>query len=252
MKIKHLNSKKYLFDKKKSLNDPHLFSEIGKISCGLLHDIINPITGLILYLEILLKNKDTNSEIYNLIKPIEKSSQTIRKFIQVINEHVNNPNEIKIIDLEKIINNTIEIFKPKCIKNNVSILFIRKYNKYLLVGNPIKFFQVMINLVSNAIDSFESESLAIKKKIIIKLEYLENNLNISIKDNGAGISKENLKKIFEPGYSKKINGLGQGLSHTKKILEQDFQSKIIVHSIKNKGTFFKIIFNSNRIVGIKK
>jgi signal transduction histidine kinase len=254
MKIKHLDSTKYMSQKKESLNELNLFSEIGKISCGLLHDIINPITGLLLYLEILLKNKDENSEMYNFIKPIEKSSQSIKKFIQAINEHVNSPNETQIVNLEKIILSTIEIFKPKSLKNNVSILFIRKYNKYLIIGNPIKFFQCVINILSNAIDSFEKKSATqnIKRKVLIKLEYTENGLNFTIKDNGSGIETKNLQKIFEPNYTNKENGFGQGLKHTKNILEKDFDSKIFVFSRKDKGTFFKIIFNENRVVGIKK
>lgn len=101
---------------------------------------------------------------------------------------------------------------------------------------PGKLNQVYVNIVSNATQAIKDQG-----KIEIKT-YVENNfIVISIKDDGKGMSKDQIEKIFTPFYSTKPigKGTGLGLSISKNIIDEH-EGKIIVHSELNVGTEFKI------------
>ena len=93
------------------------------------------------------------------------------------------------------------------------------------------------NLVKNAIDAMKG-----KGKLKIEITHLENNVNINITDMGKGITKQNFKKVFEPGHTSKKRGWGLGLSLAKRIIEDYHDGKIkVLQSIIGKGTTMQII-----------
>ena len=110
-------------------------------------------------------------------------------------------------------------------------------------GNPIKFNQVITNLVSNAIDSYESVGRT-DKKIEIKLKKIKNMIKLEIQDWGSGIMKRDMPHIFEPLYTTKpVNkGMGLGLSICDDIIRYDLQGKCTVQTEVGKGTTFTIDF----------
>ena len=74
-------------------------------------------------------------------------------------------------------------------------------------------------------------------------------LLIDIKDTGKGISKANLKQIFDPGFSTKKRGWGLGLTLAKRIIENYHYGKILAkESETGKGTTFRIILNTTNVV----
>ncbi|MGB2600328.1 MAG: ATP-binding protein, partial [Candidatus Omnitrophota bacterium] len=90
------------------------------------------------------------------------------------------------------------------------------------------------NILLNAIDSMKNGGT-------IKVETRsDKNISIAIKDTGNGIDKEDLKRIFDPFFSKKDGGTGLGLSVVHGIIEKH-GGKINVESTPNIGTSFKII-----------
>ena len=65
---------------------------------------------------------------------------------------------------------------------------------------------------------------------------------IDVKDNGKGISRNNISQVFKPGFSTKKRGWGLGLSLSKRIIEQYHKGSLFVkHSELGKGTTFRII-----------
>ena len=100
-----------------------------------------------------------------------------------------------------------------------------------------KIRQVIINLIKNAIESFDSNE---KGNIAINLKREKKWINIDVLDNGCGIEEENILKIFEEGTSiEKKDGSGLGLAISKKIIESH-DGEISVESTYNKGTTFHI------------
>jgi len=100
---------------------------------------------------------------------------------------------------------------------------------------------VIENLCKNAVDAMSGSS----GEINLSLRHQARKWVIDITDTGKGISKANLKKIFEPGFSTKKRGWGLGLTLAKRIIENYHQGKIFVKSSEpGKGTTFRIILNA--------
>ena len=88
-------------------------------------------------------------------------------------------------------------------------------NEYFILGDDILIYWSIENLIKNSIDSIKTK----KGLINIKLEQVDNYINIYVIDNGIGINSKNKTKIFKPGYSTKRRGWGLGLSLSKRIIK---------------------------------
>jgi len=104
---------------------------------------------------------------------------------------------------------------------------------FKLYGNKNEFEQVLLNLINNAKDALIEKSI---EKAEIKI-VIEKKL-ITIQDNAEGISKENIKKIFDPYFSTKKNSDGIGLYISKMIIEQELGGELKVKSNQEGTTFF--------------
>ena len=96
---------------------------------------------------------------------------------------------------------------------------------------------VIENLLKNALDAMEG-----KGAITIDIFDQKNEVVIDISDTGKGISKQNLVKIFKPGFTTKKRGWGLGLSLSKRIIDQYHRGSLTVkNSELGKGTTFRIV-----------
>src|SRR6478736_7826806 len=92
----------------------------------------------------------------------------------------------------------------------------------------------LLNIIVNATEAMKQEG-----KLTISIQSNWNFHIIEIKDNGSGISPENIEKLFQPYFTTKTTGLGLGLSATSAIL-QSHKAEIEVSSIIDTGTIFTI------------
>ena len=107
------------------------------------------------------------------------------------------------------------------------------------ISTPL-FDWVIENLLKNALDAING-----KGEINIKIKRRQAQAIIDISDTGKGISKQNLSKVFKPGFSTKKRGWGLGLSLAKRIIEQYHKGQLFVKTSEpGKGTTFRIILNT--------
>lgn len=96
---------------------------------------------------------------------------------------------------------------------------------------------VIENLLKNALDAMEG-----KGSIQVSITEQTENIIIEVTDTGKGISKQNISKVFKPGFTTKKRGWGLGLSLSKRIIEQYHKGSLIVkNSELGKGTTFRIV-----------
>jgi hypothetical protein len=102
--------------------------------------------------------------------------------------------------------------------------------------SPPLFDWVIENLLKNALDAMEGKGL-----IEVNVQQ-DKKISIDVTDNGKGISRENLRKVFNPGFTTKKRGWGLGLSLCKRIIEQYHQGELYVkQSEVGKGTTFRVV-----------
>ncbi len=106
---------------------------------------------------------------------------------------------------------------------------------------PPLFDWVIENLLKNALDSMDG-----KGKIKVAIMDQASQIMIDVIDTGKGISKQNLAKVFKPGFTTKKRGWGLGLTLTKRIVEEYHKGQIyIIQSEIGKGSTFRIVLNKN-------
>ncbi len=96
----------------------------------------------------------------------------------------------------------------------------------------------ILNIIINAIEAM-TEGIG---ELTIEIKKESGKLQLTIKDNGCGISDENLQRLFEPYFTAKRNGMGLGLATTLNIL-QSHKAEVEVQSKMNEGTSFILSFS---------
>lgn len=149
-------------------------------------------------------------------------------------------------DIHQGIDSTLLILnnKIKDIRKNREITVIKDYDNLPLIEcYPGKINQVLMNLISNAIDALESKEIDKKSQIKITTECIDNQqIKIKIADNGCGITEEAKSKLFEPFFTTKPvgKGTGLGLSISYQIIVENHRGKLDCISEEGKGTEFII------------
>ena len=194
------------------------------------HQIGTPLSSLMAWIE-LLKEKSENEKMVSQMGQDVKRLETIADRFSKIGSKP----ELQNIDVVEIIEKSIEYLKLRMPSNiNFDLIFPDK--KIKVPVNKILFEWVIENLVKNAVDAMKG-----KGEIIISIINNENNILISIADNGPGIDKTISNNIFKPGVTSKKRGWGLGLSLSKRIIEDYHKGSIfVVDSKKDEGTTFAI------------
>lgn len=221
-------------------------AEMGKSSIGLFHDVLNPISSLLLYLDFISQKKGIDENFRRDIRPLVRSSKKITDFIKIIQKDLSGTEGKKeIVKIDEIILSSIKILAYKSRNANTSIIFARTKSTPICAVK-IKIYQIIINLISNAIESMDGKISKPKNKVIITLQETDKDLVLEVSDNGCGISSDKINKIFDNLYTTKKSGTGIGLANTKKIIEKDLSGKIKLKSQVDVGTTFTVTIPKNK------
>ncbi len=221
---------------------------MGELSAGMAHEINQPLGGISMGLDnILFKmSMDSISEDYlkNKINSLFKDIDRIRQIINHMRVFSKDQEEIitEVIDINDVINDALSLVKTQYKNHNINIVLELSEKKCLTEGNKYRIEQVILNLLSNAKYAVDARQKAIRNKAYVKTIKISSYLNhsnvfISIEDNGMGIAKKNLSKIYDPFFTTKDveNGTGLGLSITYGIIKE-MKGDIGVESQLNKFT----------------
>ncbi|MDP1625248.1 MAG: HAMP domain-containing sensor histidine kinase [bacterium] len=223
------------------------FAEFGKLASGIYHDLINPLTAVSLSVEKLqedagMQSSETRKHVDKAIRASRRMDtflNTVRK--QLAAEEIEGPfspaNEIR---------DAIDMLSHKARSSRATVS--ADVDKDAVIhGSATKFFQVVVNLLSNAIDSYR-DSPSSDCRVDVTLRRGPDSLVLVVRDEGCGIPPTLRSAVFEPFFTTKANhsGIGLGLSTTKKIVEKNFGGTISVMNGEKAGATFTVIFPTTR------
>ena len=141
--------------------------------------------------------------------------------------------------MRELFENLLQLMQPTLEQKNIEVETILKDTDLILEVDVDLLEQVMINLVVNAIEAIKDKP---EPRIILSAFVAGNRKTvIKVSDNGHGMAKELLDKIFIPFFSTKKSGSGIGLSLCKQIMMLH-RGNIQVHSVEGEGTSFQLQF----------
>lgn len=220
----------------RELREKENLALIGEVVSSIAHSLSNPLNIISGNADYLLLDKGENDKEYEELKTILEEATRITKSIRHL---LNFSRPLRIEKQKNNINNILN----EVVKNSKYIIGDKKITfKKNLKDIPVFYFdqaqiqEVMSNILTNAIQAISSEG-----EIKLKTSIDKNTAVIEISDNGPGIAKENLDKIFKPFFSSKGygKGTGLGLSIAKRILKEH-NGDITAKSLTGKGTTFTI------------
>ncbi|OFY93654.1 MAG: hypothetical protein A3K10_12605 [Bacteroidetes bacterium RIFCSPLOWO2_12_FULL_31_6] len=214
---------------------------VGNVS----HELKTPIFNIQGYLLTLLEGGLEDPKInVSYLQKANKSVERMIALIEDLDEITNLETEtikmnISKIDLSELIAETISALEMKAKENNITIKFSNKPIKPVWVlADAVKINQVLINLIVNTIWYGRNGG-----ETLIKLFDLDDNVLVEVTDNGIGIEKEHLPRLFErfyrtdKGRARKSGGTGLGLSIVKHIIEAHNQTINVRSTIDIGSTF---------------
>jgi signal transduction histidine kinase len=217
-------------------SDLQKFVELGRLSASLLHEISNPLAAALIHLEELDDKKSYS------IRETKRSLKRIERYIKSARQQLRQESTVTSFSLNKQIKEVKQLVMPQA-KSEKIALIIEKSPYCKLIGDHIRFQQIMANLIINAIEAYSSDQYPnLYKEVRVQLKFEHNNLCITVCDRGEGIAPSQIPKLFEPFYSTKRagHGLGIGLLLVKQYVSEDFKGSINVISSARIGTKFII------------
>ena len=208
---------------------------VAALASGMSHEIKNPLTAIKTFTEYLPEKKDDKEFLDKFAKIVGKEVDRIDDIVHQLLEFAKpSPFSFKETNIHKLLDETIDFLNSKLIKNKIKILKKYSENSAPLEADPGKLKQAFLNILLNAI-----EAMPIGGILEIHTESNSDKLTISIVDIGPGISKKDLKNIFDPFYTKKDGGTGLGLSITQRIISEH-NGRIWAESKTGQGAKFVI------------
>ncbi len=212
---------------------------VGQIAAGVTHEVKNPLNSLSISTQMLLKEladkfgQDSSAyESASLIRhEINRINNILEEFVKFAKfpEPEFHPNNINTVISEV---NTLMSSSAQDMDVQVVLSLQDDIPEFSFDARQFK--EVLINLIQNAMKSIHNDG-----RIEIKTAISAENVIISVKDNGEGIPKKYIDKIFTPFFSTKEEGLGLGLPIVQRIIESH-GGKIECTSTVGEGTVFEI------------
>ena len=200
------------------------------------HEIKNPLTPMRLSVQSFQQQFDPSDQASS--KKIEEFSATLIHQIDTLSTIASAfsnfaempAQEPELLDVAQIAQIAMDIFTEKHV-------VLETANQPLLARlDRTQLIRILTNLVKNAIQACNETS---NPSVVVQIEGIKNKVCIRVTDNGQGITKENLAKIFEPKFTTKTSGMGLGLAMVKNIVET-YDGHIEVESTPTVGTTFRV------------
>lgn len=220
-------------------NDKTIISKLLELSPN------NPSNNLV-FKELLTEYHETRESIDQTVIDIELGAKRVTEIINILQNFSRlNENDVKNIDLNVALKSTLTILGSHARKKQIKINTNIKDTPIIIECFPASINQVMVNLISNAIDACPEKT----GEIDINITNEQCLYRLVVKDNGPGISQENLGKIFDPFFTTKSigKGTGLGLSISYNIIKKH-NGNILVENNPKSGACFIIEIPKNIVI----
>ncbi len=219
------------------------FSSFGILASGLAHEIKNPLAGMRLIAQNLMRSLEgkPRDSVERMIRQIDRIDHLIKQFFSFVKPKVQ---QLRDVSLPQVWEELLPLVQERVTKNKVELRVSLDPSHVIRVDvNHIQ--QILLNLVLNALDAMPRGGTLTLRSEQVQRQFPDRPeqewIRIVVEDTGYGMDPEQLDKIFVPFFTTKSSGTGLGLYIVHQLVQEN-KGYIFVESEKGKGTRFELLF----------
>jgi two-component system sensor histidine kinase PilS (NtrC family) len=222
------------------LKQKEKMAAVGTLAAGIAHEIRNPLAGMSGSIELLSvkPNTEEDQKLFKIIlKEIDRLNKLVGEFLDYSKPEKKPEDKIS---LQTIVEDVLKFLETSPQKPAMIQIHKNIESSPQIRAHADKLRQAFLNIIIN---SFQAMAKTQGPQLWVDLKYNQSQqkVELTIRDNGSGMSPETKKKMFEPFHTTKPKGTGLGLAITHKILDSH-GAQVFVESEQGQGAQFKLVF----------
>ncbi len=212
---------------------------VGQMVSGIIHDLKNPISSIIGFVELISLDKTTEENRKKFCKIILREIESLTNMTREILNFAKGETNLLLrrYYLSAIVNDVLDLMRPDFESRNIQVKVDLKYRAHVYVDES-KMKRVFYNIIRNAIEAMPQGGI-----FNVKSYLTDSHVVVELSDTGCGIPEEIRDRLFDSFVTQgKEQGTGLGLAMVKKIIDEH-KGEIEVESEVGKGTTFRIKLN---------
>ena len=214
---------------------------LGQMSAALSHEFNQPLAAVKSYADnaATFLDRDRPEEARQNIGLISQMADRMAAISKHLRNFARRPQEkIGPVPLLPVLDDALALMRARLAEVGAEIRYDRPEEEITVMGGQVRLQQVLVNLLSNAIDAMEDQEVPV---IEISVETRGGRWQVSVRDHGPGLSEASLAQLFDPFFTTKSpgKGLGLGLSISYNIV-RDFGGRLAAHNHEGGGAVFTV------------
>ncbi len=226
-----------LQEKQMELIQSEKMASLGNLAAGVAHEINNPLSGVLIFANLVLEELGKDDPFYNDVERIVSETRRCKSIVRELLDFArHDESSCETTDINRIIEGCIQLLRNQSVFHNLEIKMDLQPDLPPVSGQAARFNQVILNLTLNAAEAMGGQgTLSFTTSFIEK----DQKIKITVSDTGCGIPPEIKSRVFDPFFTTKEigKGTGLGLSISYRIM-QDCGGTIDVESTPGEGTKF--------------
>ena len=233
-----------LESRQRSLEVMHLnrTAEVGALSASFAHEVSQPLVAVELNAEradeLLRADPLEVGKLKEVVTAIRQANSLAVDVIRNLRNLLKRKSTIQDCDLNAVIADSVQLLSPEANKRSIDLRVDGIHQTLLVRADPVHLEQVVLNLVTNAMDAMIKSALGARKIVIQTKLAGESSVEVSVRDSGPGIPEHTLDEIFRTFYTTKEQGTGLGLSVARTIIET-YDGKLWAENQAGGGAVFR-------------